>query len=526
MRSSLKSFIAIAAAFLVVPSFASADDVGGGDDLQEILSRMSDMEQQLKATNDALAASTAKVDQQQKMLSKLGTANQSGPMLALSNFLTETTFEGWVSTSYFYNTNDPDSGRGMGANSGTIGANPYHSNHNSFQVDQVWFSMSNEATPESRGGFEIDIVYGETADRLAIGYEGNSLFDYLYNANVSWLAPITDAGIKITAGRFETHTGTESAQDPLNFNITRGLLYTLQPVNFTGVKLSAKYDMGLDWMIGLSNNSGYARLHTNPYALAPNAHNYDTDDDKALLWRVGYEVSDELSMALNGLWGGDCAGEDATFGVGNETLPVTGGCGITYTFANGGRSNPSGNDKQLLLDFTVNWDPSDKLSTWLNIDYMKPIGHRRTHGNPQAFGLAAAGRYEITDNTGISLRGEYIYSKDNYIGLASPINPATIAPDLIEGTLPVILTGLPGWFMEDQDIWSLTATLDHALTEHLKIKAEVVYQQGSGNHTQNDNQFFCNKSCQTNPGGLNPGGGGNYLTNRQVLLGAQMTYEF
>jgi len=258
MRSSLKTIIAVAAALVVVPSFASADDVGGGDDLQEVIARMSNLEQQLNATNDALAASNAKVDQQQKMLSKLGTSNQSGPMLALSNFLTETTFEGWVTTSYFYNLNDPDSGRTIGANGGTVGANPFHQNHNSFQVDQVWFSMSNEATPESRGGFEIDIVYGEAGDQLATGFEANALFDYLFNANVSYLAPITDAGIKITAGRFETHTGTESTQDPYNFNITRGLLWTLQPINFTGVKLSAKYDSGFDWMLGLSNNSGYA----------------------------------------------------------------------------------------------------------------------------------------------------------------------------------------------------------------------------------------------------------------------------
>ena len=256
MRSSLKSLIAVAAVFLVVPLFASADDVGGGDDLQEVLSRMSDLEQQLKATNDALAASSAKVNQQQKMLSKLGTSNQSGPMAALSDFLTETTFEGWVSASYFYNTNDPDSGRTMGANSGTIGANPYHPNHDSFQVDQVWFSMSNEATPESRGGFEIDIVYGETGDRLATGFEANALFDYLFSANISYLAPITDAGIKITAGRFGKHVGSESVKDTENFNITRGLLYVFQPVNFTGVKLSAEYDSGFSWMLGASNNSG------------------------------------------------------------------------------------------------------------------------------------------------------------------------------------------------------------------------------------------------------------------------------
>lgn len=516
MRSSLKSFIAVAAAFLVAPSFASADDVGGGDDLQEVMSRMSDLEQKLKATNDALAASNAKVDQQQKMLSKLGTSNKSGPMLALSNFLTETTFGGHVSASYFYNTNDPDSGRGMGANGGLIGANPYHPNNNSFQVDQVWFSMSNEATPESRGGFEIDIVYGQTADRLATGVDGNTLFDYLYNANISYLAPITDAGIKVTAGRFEKHIGSETARDTHNFNITRGLLYTLQPINFTGVKLSAKYDSGLDWMLGLSNNSGYATLDTNPYALAPNAQNYDTDEEKAFLFRVGYEVSDELAMAVNGLYGGNCATSDGqALGLGFNPIGAPGGCGLTIDGT--GRSNTGNTDRQILVDFTMNWDPSDALSTWVNVDYMAPTNDRRT-GKPYAVGIAAAGRYAVTDATGISLRAEYIYSNDNYLGIAVPLNLATIAPDAILGNLPGILSALPGWYKEDQRIWSVTGTVDHALTEHLSVKAEVVYQQGSTNHTANggasNNNFFCNKDCSSS------------LQRNQVLLGAQMTYEF
>ena len=168
MRSSLKTCIAIAAAFLVVPSFVSADDVGGGDDLQELLSRMSDLEQQLTATNDALAASSAKVDQQQKMLGKLGTSKQSGAMLALSDFLTETTFGGWVSGSYFYNTNNPKSDSTVDANAGTFGANRFHPNSGSFQVDQVWFSMSNLATPESRGGFEIGFDVPNEEDNILL----------------------------------------------------------------------------------------------------------------------------------------------------------------------------------------------------------------------------------------------------------------------------------------------------------------------------------------------------------------------
>jgi hypothetical protein len=476
MRSSLKTCIAVAAALLVVPSFASADDVGGGDDLQELLSRMSDLEQQLQATNDALAASSAKVNQQQKMLGKLGTSKQSGAMLALSDFLTETTFGGWVSGSYFYNTNNPNSGQTTGANAGTFGANRFHPNSNAFQVDQVWFSMSNQATPESRGGFEIDIVYGQTGDRLDFSsgsIDTNVISDYLYNANISYLAPITDAGIEITVGRFEDHIGSEAVQDPYNFNITRGLLWGLQPVGFTGVKASSEYDSGLSWMLGISNNSGYSR-NSVVTPVVTQAQNFDADDSKVFLWSVGYQASDTLSVSFNGLYGGDCARVGAN---------PAGNCGLP------GRNS----DRQVLYDFTLNWDPSDRLSTWLNIDYMYPTNDARA-GSPYILGIAAAGRYGITDDTGIAMRFEYIYSNDNYVGVVAPA-PSTFFPD-------------------DQDIFSTTATLDHALTEHLSVKAEVVYQVGHARDTR-DSVFFCNSGC-----------GIGSTSKDQLLLGAQMTYEF
>jgi hypothetical protein len=130
-----------------------------------------------------------------------------------------------------------------------------------------------------------------------------------------------------------------------------------------------------------------------------------------------------------------------------------------------------------------------------------------------------AGRYELSDAMGISLRGEYIYSNDNYLGIQVPINLATIVPDLVGGTPPGILNPTPGWYKEDQEVWSITATLDRALTEHLTLKAEVVYQQGSADRSDDtglkNNQFFCNKNCNHSS-----------LQSNQVLLGAQMTYEF
>ena len=473
MRSSLNAFIAIAAALLVVPSFASADDVGGGDDLQEIISRMSDLEQQLKATNDALAASTAKVDQQQKVLSKLQPSNQSGLTLALSDFLTETTFGGWVAASYMYNTNNPNSGDSHDANQGESRSglgNAFHGDSNSFHVDEVWFEMQNKATPESRGGFQIDVLMGETADVLCdIDGDSNGSLPCLYNANVSYLAPITDAGIEITAGRFATHIGSERPGVAYNFNITRGMVWNLQPINYTGVKMASSYDMGLDWMLGITNTSGYEGSRI--------AQQTDFDDEKVFLWHVGYEISDTMAIAFNGQWGGNCA---------LTTCDAAGG---------GGGSNK---DKQGVADMVFDWNPSDRLSTYLNIDWIWMEHETRSAADStdaRVLGIAAAGRYAITDATGFALRGEFVKSWDNYVELSA------IAAEV---TPP---------HNTNQELWSLTGTVDHSLTEHLTVKAEVVYQIGRNNRNYQNDAFFVDNDEDD-------------LDNDQVLLGVQMTYQF
>jgi len=459
MRSSLKTFIAVAAALLVAPSFASADDVGDGNDLQQVISRMSDLEQQLQATNDALDASNARVDQQQKMLSKFETPKPSGPMLALSDFLTETNFGGWVGASYFYNTNNQDSGETHGANLGESRdglANAFHGNSNSFQVDEAWFEISNEATHESRGGFQIDVIMGATADALCDD-DSNGSTPCLYNANISYLAPITDNGIEITAGRFATAIGAERPGAPYNFNITRGLVWNLQPISHMGVKVATKYDSGIDWMLGVSNTSGYEGGGI--------AQQTDFDDDKVFLWRVGYQMSDTMAIAVNGLWGGNCA----------LTSP---GCTVD------GRNK----DKQGVVDMVLDWNPSDRLSTWLNVDWIWTENEMRS-GDARALGIAVAGRYALTDATGFALRGEYVRSWDDYVEVTASAGP----PD-------------------DQNLWSITGTIDHKLTDHLTVKAEVVYQEGSADDSPDD-QFFVNDH-------------GGDLSERQVLVGAQMVYQF
>jgi hypothetical protein len=77
-------------------------------------------------------------------------------------------------------------------------------------------------------------------------------------------------------------------------------------------------------------------------------------------------------------------------------------------------------------------------------------------GNQDAWGVAAAGRYAITERLGLALRGEYVYDRDGLFltgGVAPPLGA------------------------DESEIWSLTGTLDFALTDHMTVRAEVRYDR-------------------------------------------------
>ncbi|MGE4606762.1 MAG: outer membrane beta-barrel protein, partial [Myxococcota bacterium] len=139
-----------------------------------------------------------------------------------------------------------------------------------------------------------------------------------------------------------------------------------------------------------------------------------------------------------------------------------------------------------------------RLSMYLNFDYYWANRTGRTGSSgvdPQAFGLGIAGRYAVTDNTGVSLRGEWVGFEDDYFGISCA------------GTAD--LPACAG-YNNDQNLWELTTTLDHALTDHLTVKAEIAYVIGSG---KGPDAFFADEN-------------GANLTDDEVLLGVEMIYQF
>ena len=443
MRSTWKTLAAAVATALVAPQFANADDVE--ERFRQMQERMDQLEDQLAATNDQLEASTARVEEQERVIERAGLDDRSATS-GLTRFLEMTEISGFIAASWNYNFNDPDAsalgtqapegiaspaGTVNGWNSGALGLTaPLHSNPNTFQVDQLWFSLKKPVSEESRGGWGADIVFGSAAD-VANGWiwgwgdpANVGSLPHLFQAYVSYLAPI-GSGIEIQAGRWETLLGAESFRQDRSFNITRGVVWSLQPVNHTGVLFSGDLGERLAWAVGVANQSGNTMA--------------DTDNSKTGIGQIKWH-GDTTTLALNGMIGGDVpvplpgAGNPGRPGVGRDS------------------------DYVGILDFVATWDPSDELSAWVNFDAI--FTHDDGLPDNAVYAVAVAGHLVITEATGFSLRGEYVHGDDVFKGSG-----------ILSGDM-----GLPTFAgATDIDLFSITGTFDHRLATNLTLRVEGRY---------------------------------------------------
>jgi hypothetical protein len=175
------------------------------------------------------------------------------------------------------------------------------------------------------------------------------------------------------------------------------------------------------------------------------------NDGKAVMGHIGY-AAETWSANLNGIWGTDTAGND--------------------------------NDKRAIIDVLLTWDPYERLSMWLNADYN--IDDNDGGVNPASYGVALAGRYAWNDRIGTALRLEYVADDRAAFG-----------------------------FPDEADLWSITATVDYSLTEHLILKGEIRHDQGQIDKSP-DHLFI-------EDGDRAPD---SYTDQDQTTIGAQVIYVF
>jgi hypothetical protein len=442
MRSVRWIAALVLVAFATTPVVARADDMSDAD----MREQMQIMQQRMKRMED-----------------KLRDAERRAPAAAPASdcFFCSIEFEGWIAASYTWNTRGFDGGvEGQdlgGLNSGRSPGPlaPFHGDHNSFSVDQVWMGMERPINENQRAGFRLDFLVGKTGELSQggnDGFSGGSTDFQMFQAYIQYLAPIGE-GVEFKFGKFATLIGAEVTQATGNFNITRGNLFNLfQPITNTGILATASFWEGGTTSVGFVNET---RSFT--------SRDVDLNNDKAFVWQVGHQINDAMFVSFNGTTG------DSDSGRGIDT---------------------ASGDQETILDFVLTWDPTEKLSTWANVDYLlsecNNCGPGLTSGDFNGYGIAAAGRYALTERMGLSARIEWV--------------------DLD--------------FVADDDfqVFGLTTTLDYMLTSNLVVRGEVRWDRATGDQ----NEFL--KSDNATRG--IPGSGQTLSAKDQILLGAEVIYTF
>lgn len=485
-----KTLVGLTAVALMAagPAFAGPEVQ---DELAEMRELVEGLKKQVDAQEEQIQHQSELLEDAQKVVRE--TQLEKGALSGLSEFWQAIDVNMSVAGSYAWNFANPDNGGpfpSAGANSGALAIYPFHGDHNSFQVDQVWLDIGKEATAESRAGFQFTALYGNTAAFLGqtgnvasnvstdldgdgvpdIGLSGggtsflvsssrrangNSASDfYLHQAYVNWLAPVPIGdGVNVTLGKFATLIGAETADAAANWNITRGNVYQLfQPIDHTGVLVGS--NLGPVTFAGAVVNSGHLSNG------AP-----DLNQEKTYIGQVGFSM-DQVSTAVSVLFGADGVTAAPNF------APTAGHNGQQYG----------------LVDVVAKYD-AEAFQAWLNADYVWVEG-----SSAQGWGIALAGRVPITELFSTAVRLEYARDWASKTGA---------------GVAPAGLFGFGG--PRHTDVYSATGTLAYELAQNLTLKGEIRWD----------------RAIETQ------GGGSDAFTSRtasgndsQVVGLAQMVYAF
>jgi hypothetical protein len=439
MRTVGTKLVGLAAAslLLAMPAFAASDV---DDELAQMREMVKGLEQKVDAQQEQLEHQGGLLQDAQKVVREQDQKEQSA-LSGMDEYWKAIDVNMSVASSYSYNFRNPTHGTGpghsgAGLNQGVDGLfYPFHGDHNSFQVDQVWLDIGKKVTSESRAGFMFSILYGNTAAFDAQGFnygQRRSIADdstsdyYVSQAYVKYLAPLGE-GVEIDVGKFNTMVGVEVADASKNWAITRGNEWTLlQSIDHVGVLTSTTIGP-VTLAAGVANQN--AVLTSSP----------DINSEKSYMGKIAFAPNDMFSVAANVLYGAE--GVQTIAGL----TPVAG-------TVNGERTG--------LADLIVNFN-SDVFSAYVNADYSW-MEETKAAG----WGLAIAGKVPITDAFSAALRLEYLADQSNFFTLLGP---------------------------HHSEILGATGTLAYELADNLTLKTEVrwdkVNESAGGFH-----EFFNNNT--------------------------------
>jgi hypothetical protein len=455
----------VLAGALAVAGMLTSTAAGQSDEtLQEIRETVEQLKEQVESQQQQIDEQAALLEaaqaekEEQAAAATPDDASSPEPRSRGSLFLEATEIRSWINVNYAYNTRGGGNDHSINQNSNTA----FHTDNDTFQVDQLWFQFDKPVSEESRVGFHADIAFGETA-RSDLGVAGNDEVA-VYSAYISYLAPFAYAGVRLDAGELWTLLGAEDIPVTENFNITRGLVWGLQPVSNTGAILSTQL--------------GPVSLSLGAVNAVVSDSATDTDRNKAITGQIKFEA-EQWNVAASFIHGSRLGAlEDSGIAVDPTDPactadPVTPTTPVCETFP----VNNDDNRRDLgVFDLVVTATPNAKTKIYLNFDYV--WSHPAHLPNTSTYGMAVAGRYQWTEALGVAARFEFV--------VTDPSNERS------------------------EDEYSLTTTLDYSLTEGLTARGEARFDWGVGGKYRGAGQSYAST------------GGGS----KQILLLAELIYAF
>jgi hypothetical protein len=299
----------------------------------------------------------------------------------------ELAVNGFLSTTYNYNLNRPDSG--------TNQFRTFDSADNTFMLDVFTLTLQKAVSKPDEIGFRVDVSAGGSLPKVESSYgllQGQDID--VKQAFVSYIAPI-GSGLRFDAGKFLTHFGYEYIEswDTPNDNVTHSFSFGYAiPFTHTGLKATYSFSDQVAGMLMLANgwddvkdnNSSKsigAQLIWTPTKTATVAFNFiagperiDVNSDSRTVYEATAQLklSDLTVLGLDGVYGSEngavVAGQKATW----SGLAGYARLGLTDKFAfclrgeyfadpDGARTGVA----QYLKEFTVT--PEFKVSSHLTL---------------------------------------------------------------------------------------------------------------------------------------------------------------
>lgn len=278
------------------------------------------------------------------------------------------TFSGLIDGYYSYAANHPGSGNNAYRN--------FDVRANSMSLNMAKFTLEHDADPV---GFKIDLGYGRAWDLFNFQDTANG-FDNLKYVPQAYITfkPAKAKGLQVDFGKFYTSAGAEPTETHLNWNYSRALMYANGPYYHFGLRTS---------------------MPVNKYLT------------------VGYQL-------VNG-WNNV---EDNNSGktMGFTTALTVGKFAWLNTYYTGPEQNKTNKGFRNFYDTVVTFNPTDKVSTYLNFDYgnQKFVAGK---GSNDWIAIAGAARFQLTKTISFSPRVEHYYDKDGLItGVAQKLNEFTL----------------------------------------------------------------------------------------------------